>query len=311
MTPGGGETGELTGFEEVDFPSSLRDRVLARLGFSALPGTDLGGLRQLYAAWCVKVPFDNVQKMIALRTGRPLPGITATDFFETWLEHGTGGTCWSSSNALYTLFKSTGFDVARIAGSMRDVGTGPRKTPGHGSVVARIGGQDWLVDSSMLTGVPLPLGDEVYAGEDPVVIAEVERLEGGHRVWFSLPPHETHFPCWLPEGEATHALYGSRYEASRERSPFNQRLYARINRPGEMLVFSGPTRFSKTARGIMTRECGPDELVERLREEFGYSEAVLTAFVESGALADSLQPPTGPPPPAFTEVPPSMRGPSA
>jgi N-hydroxyarylamine O-acetyltransferase len=104
----------------------LRDRVLDRLGFPAAPSRDLEGLRALYGAWCASVPFDNTRKMIALRTagGDPLPGGDARDFFESFLAHGTGGTCWPTSNALFELLRSAGFEARRVAGSMRD--TGPR-----------------------------------------------------------------------------------------------------------------------------------------------------------------------------------------
>jgi uncharacterized membrane protein len=70
------------------------------------------------------VPFDNVRKLIALRLAHapPLPGTYAADFFEHWLAHGTGGTCWSSSNALQMLLVALGFTTRRIAGSMRDLG---------------------------------------------------------------------------------------------------------------------------------------------------------------------------------------------
>jgi len=42
------------------------------------------------------VPFDNVRKLIHVKSGKagPLPGGTAEDFFTAWLRHGTGGTCW-------------------------------------------------------------------------------------------------------------------------------------------------------------------------------------------------------------------------
>ena len=50
-------------------PASLIDRVLERLGFGTPPAIDLDGLSGLYAAWCARVPFDNVRKIIALRTG--------------------------------------------------------------------------------------------------------------------------------------------------------------------------------------------------------------------------------------------------
>ena len=42
----------------------LLEAVLAKLGFSDRPPPTLEGLRQVYAAWCRRVPFDNVRKLI-------------------------------------------------------------------------------------------------------------------------------------------------------------------------------------------------------------------------------------------------------
>jgi|SRR5665647_357594 len=50
----------------TDISGPLRDRVLARLGFSDAPRANLEGLRSVYAAWCLFVPFDNIAKLIAL-----------------------------------------------------------------------------------------------------------------------------------------------------------------------------------------------------------------------------------------------------
>jgi N-hydroxyarylamine O-acetyltransferase len=41
------------------------ERVLVRLGFSGHPDPDLEGLRTVYAAWCRKIPFDDVRKRAA------------------------------------------------------------------------------------------------------------------------------------------------------------------------------------------------------------------------------------------------------
>src|SRR5512144_629704 len=115
----------LTRFESSSgLEGALRDRVLARLGFTAPPSADLDGLHAIYRAWCVGVPFDNVRKMIALRADRSpiLPGGHAGPFFEDWLATGTGGTCWPTSNALFELLRSLGFDACRAAGAMRDLG---------------------------------------------------------------------------------------------------------------------------------------------------------------------------------------------
>ncbi|MDX2030503.1 MAG: arylamine N-acetyltransferase [Blastocatellia bacterium] len=125
------ETGRLS--------DDLRERILARLGFSAAPAADLDGLRALYEAWCMRVPFDNVRKMIALRGGgsEPLPGGEAADFFAAWLRDGVGGTCWPTSNGLFALLDALGFEARRIAGAMRDLGI-----VNHGSVKVKLDGRD-------------------------------------------------------------------------------------------------------------------------------------------------------------------------
>src|SRR5688572_175456 len=93
--------------------------VLARLGVDR-PEPDLAGLRRVYAAWCQRVPFDNVLKLVHLAAGRagPLPGSTADDFFRSWLAHGAGGTCWAGNGALHDLLAALGFAATRATATM-------------------------------------------------------------------------------------------------------------------------------------------------------------------------------------------------
>lgn len=280
----------------------LRDRVLARLGFPRPPAADLAGLRALYGAWCAAVPFDNVRKMIALRSGGALPGSEAPEFFEAWLEHGTGGTCWPTSHALCALLESCGFAARRVAGAMRDLGV-----LNHGSVKVRFGADDWLADSSMLTGAPLPLGPGIYVADDPVFAAEVEAVDGSHVVWADLPPNPEYLPCRILVDPSDHAAYLAGYEASRAASPFNQRLFARRNRPGEIVILYGRTRFGKTAAGRTSRDLDAEGLRRALREEIGLSARIVEAWEACGALAASFEPPAGPKPPPAARRPPSKR----
>ena len=71
----------------------LLEQVLSRLGLSDRPAPTLDGLQTLYAAWCRKVPFDNVRKLIYLHdhTPGPLPGDDPAEFLTAWLTYGTGG----------------------------------------------------------------------------------------------------------------------------------------------------------------------------------------------------------------------------
>ena len=248
--------------------------------------------------------FDNISKLIALRTApdESLPGIDANEFFERWLTHHVGGTCWTSSNALFELIASIGFDARRIAGSMRDTGI-----VSHGSVKVALDGIDWLVDSSMLTRAPLPLTESLFANNEPVFSAEVEYVDGTHVIWTDLPPSPTCMPCRLLVDPATYAFYVEKWEGSRDRSPFNQRLYALRNVGADRLVLSGPKRIHKTCAGTETEELSASQVSESLRHEFGMSAAILERFRDSGALDASLEPASGPPPAPITHKPPSQR----
>jgi N-hydroxyarylamine O-acetyltransferase len=284
---------------------ALRDRVLDRLGLPAAPFADVEGLGEVYAAWCLGMPFDNVRKMTALRTapaGEPLPGGRADDFFGAWLAHGAGGTCWPSSNALFALLRSLGFDAHRITAAMHDIGL-----LNHASVRVSVGARHWVVDSSSLTAVPLPLGDEVFVHDDPVFHVEVEPMDGTHLVWTSTPPNTGFVPCRLQVVPVAHGDYLAGYERSRERSPFNQRLYARRNRPGELLVVVGHTRFSRTRAGLESRRLSPEEVCDCLRSDIGLSGALVEQWVRAGGLEASFEPASGPTPPRPARLPPSRR----
>ena len=284
----------------------LRARLLERLGLSAVPSLDIDGLTATYGAWCRSVPFSNLTKLIALRSSSPdvpLPGIDANEFFDRYLTHGVGGTCWTSTNALYSLLAGIGFDARRVAGSMRDNGR-----VSHASVKVRLDGLDWLVDSSMLTNIPLPLRDGTFVSPDPVFSAEVEAVDGTHVVWTDLPPNTTYLPCRLLVDPAEHSFYVERWEASRERSPFNELTYARTNVDGGMLVLYANTRIRKSVRGVETVELTPSQLCESLRDEFRVSGEYVDAWRESGALDATFRPATTPPSPPITQKPPSQRG---
>jgi N-hydroxyarylamine O-acetyltransferase len=285
--------------------ASLRDAVSDRLGFRHPPSADLDGLHAIYGAWCERVPFDNVGKLIALRTQPtgPFRAIHAIPFLETWLAEGIGGTCWPSSNALYTLLRSLGFDARRVAAHMQDAGFF-----NHGTVIVKADGGEWLADSSLLTGIPLPLTRETFIAPDSVFNSEVELDGDTYVVWTHWPTNLAYMPCRVFAGTVTHSYYMERYEATRESSPFNQRLCARRNREGEMLMLLGNVRFTKSsAQGIESRSLSPEEVLDSLRREFNLAESTLDRWVAAGGLTSAFEEYTGPTFPPITRKPPSQR----
>ncbi|MBL8217171.1 MAG: arylamine N-acetyltransferase [Bryobacterales bacterium] len=263
--------------------------MLRRLGVEA-PAAGLEGVRQVFGAWCAQVPFDNVRKMIWLRRkpDEALPGSDAEHFYAGFLESGTGGTCWSTANALFELLGGLGFQVARITGSMRDMGF-----VNHGSVRVAVNGAHWLVDPSILNGVPVEFADRPVRQDHPVFGIEMEPDNGTHVARMQTPPWEEPLPCRFGPEVVDRDYFQAKYEASRQMSPFNQRLYARRNRGDAMVVLFGNTRYVKTAEGVTRESLTADGLCEALHRDMGMSERLVREWVDSGSLVDSMEPMEG------------------
>lgn len=303
---------------EDHLPLALRDEVLRRFGFADTPFADMDGLRAVYKAWCRNVPFDNLNKVIALRTGTAgfLPGIHATDFFETWLRDGTGGTCWPSANAIYSLLRSLGFDARRVAAHMQDAGIF-----NHGTVIVRVhkdedgeheDGREWLVDSSVHTDVPMLLDRNGFLNDDPVFFAEIEyetreNEPGTYILWVGTPREGSYMPCRIFPTEVPYDYFAEHFEATRERSPFNTRLYVGRNREHEKVIVIGNMRHVISSQGIRSDALSRDEFVDVLRADFGLSENVLQRWVAAGGLDLAFEEYTGPSFPPQERRPPSRR----
>jgi N-hydroxyarylamine O-acetyltransferase len=267
----------------------LLERVLAKLGFSHRPAPTLRGLQELYGAWCFRVPFDNVRKMIALRqpSGGPLPGDDAADFFDSWLRYGSGGTCWSANGALHALLAALGFVPIRGVATML---VSPNAPPNHGTVCVPLEGKRYLVDASILHGLPLELPASGSGAIEHAAwgVQTVLRQEHWNVRWRPLhvPPG---IECRVEVLGTTAATFHDMHEKTRAWSPFNYQLYARVNRGSGVIGTAFGKRVEIDAAGAMTERTLPaDERRRFLIEELGIAEELLRALP-----ADT---PTPPPP---------------
>ncbi len=289
------------------------ERAFEKLGFSQLPSTDLKGLEEFYRAWCLNASFDNIRKMIAMQkeAAGELPGTTAEDFLQAWLEHGVGGTCWPITNALYTLLKAAGFDAIRATGSMWDLGI-----DNHGTIIVRIDGKDWLTDAGLFTMRPVPLvPGEVFISKEPIFHAEIDPDGDGFFLWSVHPPLPHLLPCRLLDRDVSHEVFAANYERSRgNMSPFNAKLYARRAFPDHLRVLSGNRLFEVRAESrepkagsLNMTELSGDQLLDEMRGPFGYSAQIVHEWVRSGAFEATMTPSEPPPKPPLTRTPPSER----
>lgn len=255
---------------------SLLDPVLLALGFSSRPEPTLEGLRAIYQTWGREVPFDNVRKLVHLQRqdAAAFPGADAEDFFDAWLRHRTGGTCWAGSNALFHLLIALGFDAERAIGTML---VAPDIPPNHGSVQVRLDAGTYLVDTSILFGEPLRLDPaEETAVAHPAWGVRGRRREGlWHVHW--RPLHKTDgFECRYERFGADHEEYRRRYEETRGWSPFNYQLTARRNRGEEVIGLTfGQAVTLRPDGAVEQRPVENAERRRRLVEDFGMSEEIV------------------------------------
>src|SRR3984893_18764268 len=149
-----------TGFSLISEPTltpGLVERVLTKIRLRQRQDLNLAGLNTLYAAFSANVPFDNIQKRIWFASPQttPLPGGDPNEFFNNWLQHGTGGTCWPLNGAMYAIADALGFKTRRIVGSV--IVEGYPRGANHGSVLVTLDGINYLVDAWMAAFEVLPL----------------------------------------------------------------------------------------------------------------------------------------------------------
>jgi arylamine N-acetyltransferase len=153
--------------------------------------------------------------------------------------------------------------------------------PSHGTAIVTIGGTEWLVDSSMLYGAPLRLDPGGRTAIDhPTWHTTAEPAAEGWLFQFARNEDAGHIPCRTISPDAvTHAFCASRYEWSRENSPFNTQVYLRRNRGDTMLSYAVGTRLARTGEAVESTDLAGDDLAAALVDEMGLSAAIVEQLV--------------------------------
>jgi arylamine N-acetyltransferase len=278
---------------------ALLERVLERLGFSAKPDPTLEVLDLLYDTWCRRVPFDNVRKLIHLHeeSSGPLPGDDPSEFFEAWLAHGTGGTCWASSNGLYALLEALGFQASRAVATML---VAPNLPPNHGTVIVDLDRIWHLVDTCMLhsepfpltpvpTDEPLPADTAPWDAPAPPWAIDSDLYDGAHHIRWRPLHKPDGLLCRIDYMDATDEDYRARHEETRPWSLFNYELYARLIKDDAVIGIS---------RGQFVEFRDDGSVVEHSLEPGEHERLLIETFGIAESLVHRLPPdrPTPPPP---------------
>ena len=223
------------------------------------------------------MPFDNVRKLIHVRGGDPgpLPGDTTEDFFEAWLAHGCGGTCWAGNGALQALLATLGFAAERAVATMM---VAPDLPPNHGSVLVTLDGERWVVDASILHGEPLPMrASRTSEIRHPAWGVTGHWVDGQFRIrWRNFLTGGEPLDCAFNEVGASGADFTRRHEMTRGWSPFNFAVCLNLLR-GERRIGAAMGKLASFDEAGAIHE-RPVDLAERRRfliEDVGMSEELV------------------------------------
>jgi N-hydroxyarylamine O-acetyltransferase len=211
-------------------------------------------------------------------SGGSLPGSTPEAFFRAWLEHGTGGTCWSGNGALYALLKALGFSAERGIATMM---VSPDTTPNHGTVVVTLDGARFIVDASILTGEPLRLPEPAATGAapEPAPIPRIDVRDGTAYIVWRTPRAPEGFLCRIDRIGVGDEEWDARHQATGGWGPFNFSVAARVNRGRGSIAYGAGMRYAFDEAGVLTSQpvdrAGRDRF---LVEELGIAETLVRAL---------------------------------
>jgi arylamine N-acetyltransferase len=133
-------------------PAALVEQVLTYLGVGP-EAPSLNALDRLLTAYTERVPWES-----ASRIARRAQIVETADcprwpdaFWESAIQHGTGGTCYESNYAFFSLLRALGYDGYLTINNMGEsVGC-------HSALIIVLDGQPYLVDAGFPVHLPVPI----------------------------------------------------------------------------------------------------------------------------------------------------------
>ncbi|MBL4639718.1 MAG: arylamine N-acetyltransferase [Kordiimonadaceae bacterium] len=251
------------------------ERFLDRVGYSKKPPATEDTLNAIFKVWCRDVGYDNVLKRIYFTDGSsgPLPVMDPNTFIDSWLKHGTSGSCWPSGEALVGVLELTGFNVERVAGQMLECND--PMDPNHGSMIVHLDGRRLYVDPGIASEAAL----ELIEGQETKTANEAYGIwcKGDGHVWWRPGHSRTPIEIDIKYDGLTYEYFSERYEKTKEFSLFNTSLYIRRNRGEGILTYGRGNILRVDSKGDLTAEpIEPSDLIGFLVEQMGLSEEIVS-----------------------------------
>ena len=249
------------------------ERLMERMGFASDPEPTEETLNRIYKFWSRDVGYDNVLKRIYIAEGHegPFPVMDPNDFIESWMQHGTSGSCWPSSEALYGVLVHAGFTPERVAGQMLECND--PMDPNHGALIVHLDGRRLYVDP----GVAAEEALEIIPGQPNRTASKAFGIwdKGDGHVWWQPGHSRRAIEVVMDLRDLSYEFFADRYEKTKEFSLFNTALYIRRNRDDGILTFGRGNVLRVDTEGNLTAQPMDDARVpEFLVEHMGLSEEI-------------------------------------
>lgn len=170
---------------------ALAPRILQRFGMPDRPQATESTLRQLLDRYTRIVPWESASRIVrrAKHDSQDDCPVFAEAFWESALELGTGGTCYESNYAFFSLLRRLGYDGYL---TINDMGT---SIGCHSAIIIWLDGRKHLVDVGFPLHAVLPLPErESAAADSPFFRYRVEFAEANrYTIWRRPHPQELVF----------------------------------------------------------------------------------------------------------------------
>ncbi len=254
-------------------PPAFASSVLDYLGVER-SASDLSFLDRLVAAYVRTVPWESASRIV--RRAR----ISSTadcphwpeEFWRSAMQHGTGGTCFESNYAFFSLLSALGYDGYL---TINDMG----QTIGcHTAIIVRLDAQRWLVDVGLPLYIPLPLDHEMTTQRTCSLMRYTVHPSGGDRYEIERAPHPKPICFTLVDKPVDDASYRAATTADyhRETGLFlhevivnkvvGEQIWRFTNREGKLEHFSDGLRGDDSIEG---------DAADAIARQFGITAAIV------------------------------------
>ena len=168
---------------------------------------DLALLERLIAAYVRRVPWESASRIAARFGGVGAYPRWPDTFWRQAMIFGTGGTCFESNYAFFTLLRALGYEGYLTINNMGEtIGC-------HTAIVLLLDGEKWLVDAGMPLYTPLPLDSRQPTTRDSGFQQYVVRPMGDSRYDIERQPHPKRVAFTLIDRPVSEQAYRAALEA--------------------------------------------------------------------------------------------------